>query len=51
MAIARSFRSPAQWRHSDAAVAAGRSAAALRWAGVERGDRVAVMSGNRVELL
>ncbi len=41
----------AHWSHADAAAAASRCAAALRQDGVERGDRVAVMSGNRAELL
>ncbi|VTU40789.1 putative sulfoacetate--CoA ligase [Variovorax sp. PBS-H4] len=39
------------WTHGDAARAAGARAAALAQAGVQRGDRVAVMSGNRVEFL
>ena len=39
------------WRHGDAVDAAARRAAALRAAGVERGDRVALMSGNRIEFL
>jgi len=41
----------ARWSHRDAAAAAARCGAALRRAGIERGDRVAVLSGNRVELL
>ena len=40
-----------QWRHRDAAEIAARRGAALRAAGVSRGDRVAVMSSNRAELL
>lgn len=39
------------WTHRDAALAAGLRAAALAEAGVQRGDRVAVMSGNRIEFL
>jgi crotonobetaine/carnitine-CoA ligase len=41
----------ARWSHRDASAAAARCGAALRRAGVERGDRVAVLSSNRVELL
>ncbi|HEY3076388.1 MAG TPA: ATP-dependent acyl-CoA ligase [Burkholderiales bacterium] len=41
----------AHWRHRDAAQAAARRAAALRAAGISRGDRVAIMCGNRAELL
>jgi len=41
----------ARWSHRDAAAAAARCGAALRRAGVERADRVAVLSSNRVELL
>jgi crotonobetaine/carnitine-CoA ligase len=41
----------AAWRHADVAGVAARSAAALAGAGVRRGDRVAVMCGNRAELL
>jgi carnitine-CoA ligase len=40
-----------RWTHADAASAVARRAAALRQAGVQRGDRVAVMCGNRVEFL
>ena len=40
-----------EWRHRDAARTAARAGAALRRAGVGRGDRVALMSGNRVECL
>ena len=40
-----------QWSHRDAAHAAGVRAAALARAGVQRGDRVAVMSSNRIEFL
>ena len=39
------------WTHRDAMAAAARRAAALRHAGVEPGDRVAVMSSNRIEFL
>ncbi|SDE67022.1 crotonobetaine/carnitine-CoA ligase [Variovorax sp. CF079] len=39
------------WSHRDAAQAAGLRAAALAEAGVQRSDRVAVMSGNRIEFL
>ena len=39
------------WSHRDAADAAARRGAALRAAGVSRGDRVAVMCSNRAELL
>ncbi len=41
----------ARWTHADAWRAAARRAAALRAAGVARGDRVALMCGNRVELI
>lgn len=41
----------AQWSHRDAAQVAARRGAALRAAGVVRGDRVAVMCGNRAEFL
>src|SRR5690606_1851174 len=41
----------AQWTHRDALEATARRAGALREAGVRRGDRVAVMCTNRVELL
>ena len=40
-----------EWSHRDAAVVAARRGAALRAAGVERGDRVALMCSNRVELM
>lgn len=40
-----------QWTHSDAAEAAGVRAGALVQAGVARGDRIAVMCGNRIEFL
>jgi crotonobetaine/carnitine-CoA ligase len=40
-----------QWSHRDAVTAAGVRAAALARAGVQRGDRVAVMSGSRIEFL
>jgi crotonobetaine/carnitine-CoA ligase len=39
------------WRHRDAMEIAARRAGALRAAGIERGDRVALMCSNRVELL
>ena len=39
------------WSHRDAAGAAGRAGAALRQAGIGRGDRVALMIGNRAEFL
>ena len=41
----------AQWRHADAALEAARVGAALKAAGIVRGDRVALMGGNRVETL
>jgi carnitine-CoA ligase len=41
----------AQWSHRDAAQVAARRGAALRAAGVGRGDRVGVMCGNRAEFL
>lgn len=41
----------AQWRHGEAASHVARRAGALRAAGVERGDRVAVMGSNRIETL
>src|SRR5699024_7394379 len=40
-----------RWTHADAAGAAAGRAGALAAAGVARGDRVAVMCGNRVEFL
>jgi carnitine-CoA ligase len=40
-----------EWRHRDAAAAASTRAAALRVAGIGRGDRVAIMCTNRVEFL
>ncbi len=40
-----------RWRHRDAAQAAAGRAGALLAAGIARGDRVAVMSGNRIEVL
>jgi crotonobetaine/carnitine-CoA ligase len=40
-----------QWSHRDAAQAAGMRAAVLSGAGVQVGDRVALMCGNRVEFL
>ncbi|HEY2976831.1 MAG TPA: AMP-binding protein, partial [Burkholderiaceae bacterium] len=40
-----------QWTHAQAAEAVARRACALRRAGVNRGDRVAIMCGNRVEFL
>lgn len=39
------------WTHHDAADAAARRAAVLQRAGVARGDRVALMLGNRIELI
>jgi crotonobetaine/carnitine-CoA ligase len=42
---------PVAWSHREAAGVAARCGAALRAAGVERGDRVAVMSGNRAEVV
>jgi crotonobetaine/carnitine-CoA ligase len=39
------------WTHAEAAEHVARRAAALRRAGVKRGDRVALMCGNRAELL
>ena len=41
----------ARWSHRDAVAVAARRAHALQAAGVRRGDRVAVMCGNRVELV
>jgi crotonobetaine/carnitine-CoA ligase len=41
----------AAWTHRDAAGVAARRAAALRAAGVARGDRVAIMCSNRAEFL
>ena len=41
----------ARWTHADMASVAARRADALRRAGVARGDRVALMCGNRAELL
>jgi crotonobetaine/carnitine-CoA ligase len=40
-----------EWTHAEAAGLVARRAAALQAAGVKRGDRVAVMCGNRVEVL
>src|SRR5438874_5509617 len=39
------------WRHRDAAQIVARRAGALRAVGVERGDRVAIMCSNRMEML
>ncbi|MGO4390100.1 ATP-dependent acyl-CoA ligase [Variovorax sp. M-6] len=39
------------WSHADAAAAAATRAAALAQSGVARGDRVALMCGNRIEFL
>ncbi|HEY9064134.1 MAG TPA: AMP-binding protein, partial [Burkholderiaceae bacterium] len=41
----------AQWSHREAADVAARRGAALREAGIARGDRVAVMCGNRAEFI
>ncbi|MEO7010083.1 MAG: AMP-binding protein, partial [Caldimonas sp.] len=41
----------ARWSYADAAAAAARAGAVLRRAGIERGDRVALMCANRVECL
>jgi crotonobetaine/carnitine-CoA ligase len=41
----------AAWSHSDALSIAARSAGALRAAGIERGDRVAILCSNRAEFL
>jgi crotonobetaine/carnitine-CoA ligase len=41
----------AQWSHWDAPEVAARRGATLRAAGIARGDRVAVMCGNRAEFL
>jgi crotonobetaine/carnitine-CoA ligase len=41
----------AEWRHAELAGVAARRGAALRAAGVQRGDRVAIMCGNRTEFL
>ncbi|VTU26991.1 ATP-dependent acyl-CoA ligase [Variovorax sp. PBL-E5] len=40
-----------RWTHADAAAIVARRAAALQRAGVQRGERVALMCGNRVECL
>ena len=40
-----------RWSHADAADAAGVRAGVLAQAGVQRGDRIAVMCGNRIEFL
>jgi crotonobetaine/carnitine-CoA ligase len=40
-----------RWAHADAAPIAARRAGALRAAGVSRGERVAIMSSNRAEVL
>ncbi|MES2531217.1 MAG: ATP-dependent acyl-CoA ligase [Pseudomonadota bacterium] len=40
-----------RWLHGDAAPIAARRAAALAQAGVQRGDRLALMSSNRLEFL
>ncbi|WP_423455814.1 ATP-dependent acyl-CoA ligase [Ottowia sp. VDI28] len=39
------------WTHAEAASAVARRAALLRQAGVQRGDRVALMCGNRIECI
>ena len=41
----------ARWSHRDAVEQSGRMARALRDAGIAKGDRVALLSGNRVEFL
>jgi crotonobetaine/carnitine-CoA ligase len=41
----------AAWAHRDAAAAAARRGAALRSAGLARGERVALMCGNRAEFI
>lgn len=41
----------AEWRHEDAAAVAARRGGTLREAGVQQGDRVAVMCSNRAECL
>src|SRR4051812_19518196 len=41
----------AEWRHDEIAEGAARRGAALKAAGVEQGDRVAVMCSNRAEFL
>lgn len=40
-----------QWRHGDAADATARRGATLHAAGIARGDRVALLSSNRIEVL
>src|SRR5258708_29262085 len=40
-----------EWHHRDALEIVARRAGALRAAGIERGDRVALMCSHRVELL
>jgi len=40
-----------EWSHEDAAAAAARRAGALTQAGIARGDRIALMCGNRIEFL
>jgi len=40
-----------RWCHADAARAAARAGATLRRAGIDRGDRVALLCGNRAEAL
>lgn len=39
------------WCHADAAQAAARRASALKIAGIEKGDRIALMTSNRIEFL
>jgi crotonobetaine/carnitine-CoA ligase len=41
----------ASWTHADAAPKVAARAGALRASGVQRGDRVALMAGNRIEVL